>query len=154
MQSQPLTETPPRQSRSSSDSRTSIEKEWAEADNDDSYTVGWVCTTITDYIASQAFLEKKYSERKRISPVYHNICEFGSVGKHKVVIVCLLSGETAATDVNISLGVVFVGTGAGVPFTEQDVCLGDVVVGACSSHNIGGVIDYRLTTESGGSDFE
>ncbi|KZL76019.1 NB-ARC and ankyrin domain protein [Colletotrichum tofieldiae] len=145
---------PPRRSRSSSDPRTSIEKEWAEADDDDSYTVGWVCTTITDYIASKAFLEKKYSERKRISPIDHNICEFGLVGKHKVVIVCLLSGETAATDVNISLGLVFVGTGAGVPFTAQDVCLGDVVVGACSSHNIGGVIDYRLTTESGGSDFE
>ncbi|KZL85143.1 hypothetical protein CI238_03043 [Colletotrichum incanum] len=170
MQSQPLTETAPRHSRrSSSDSCTSIEKECAEADNDDSYTVGWVCTTITDYIASQAFLEKKYSQRNRISPNDYYICEFGSVGKHKVVIVYLLSGQTAATDVNISLGAVckrlseafhmlsailVVGTGAGVPFTTQDVCLGDVVVGACSSHNIGGVIDYRLTTESGGSDFE
>ncbi|KAK1963766.1 purine and uridine phosphorylase [Colletotrichum sublineola] len=161
MQSQPLIETVPRQRRgSSSESGTSSDVDLVESYNDNnSYTVGWVCTTNTDHLASRAFLENVYTERRSISKNDHFNCTFGSVGEHKVVIVCLRSGETVITNITDSTfceifpklsAILVVGTGAGVPFTRHDVRLGDIVVGACSSSSIGGVIDYDILSKPDG----
>ncbi|KAK2050349.1 hypothetical protein LZ31DRAFT_216155 [Colletotrichum somersetense] len=167
MRNHSLIETAPHKSpASSSGSGTSCDVELVEPYNDNnSYTVGWVCTTNTDHLASQAFLEVIYTERRFISMNDRFNCTFGSVGEHKIVIVCLRSGETVTTGVTTSMGLVcrrlseifprlsailVVGTGAGVPFTRHDVRLGDVVVGACSSSTVGGVIDYDITSEPDG----
>ncbi|KDN63862.1 putative ankyrin repeat protein [Colletotrichum sublineola] len=122
MQSQPLIETVPRQRRgSSSESGTSSDVDLVESYNDNnSYTVGWVCTTNTDHLASRAFLENVYTERRSISKNDHFNCTFGSVGEHKVVIVCLRSGETVITNI-----------------TDSTFC-------------IGGVIDYDILSKPDG----
>jgi hypothetical protein len=53
------------------------------------YTVGYICSITTKYVAAQAFLNKKHKEPEFLLPAdYHNYT-LGNTGKHNVVVAIL-----------------------------------------------------------------
>ncbi|KAB8264111.1 nucleoside phosphorylase domain-containing protein [Aspergillus pseudonomiae] len=109
----------------------------------DQYTVGWICTQVTEYVAARAFLDRKHSRTERLSLNDNNHYTLGEIGGHQVVIAVLPDGEygvsTAAWDWQ------------GIP-TRQDIRLGDVVVSSCHGGHAG-LIQYDFGKELQGQDF-
>ncbi len=90
-----------------------------------------------------------------------NIYTLGRMGEHNVVIACLPAGQmgsnsaaSEAVQMKSSFNAIrfglMVGIGGGVPSTEHDVRLGDVVVSQ-PFREYGGVVQYNFgkTTPSG-----
>lgn len=116
------------------------------------YTVGWICAITTEYVAAQCFLDEEHEQATHVSPNDNNHYTLGRVGKHNVVVACLLAGEyglstaaTVARDMlhsfpNVRIGLM-VGVAGGAPSPSHDIRLGDVVVGVPRDGN-SGVFQY------------
>ena len=96
-------------------------------------------------------LDEEHEDLER-DDIDENLYSLGSIAKHNVVIVCLPTGrignnpaavvttQMRATFKGIRFGLM-VGIGGGVPSTEADIRLGDVVVGQ-PHQTFGGVVQY------------
>ncbi|CAG1999053.1 unnamed protein product [Fusarium graminearum] len=116
------------------------------------YTVGWICAITTEFVAAQAFFDKKHDNLKVAADKDNNNYAIGEIGEHNVVMAVLPKSEygitsaaTVARDMvrsfpNIRFGLM-VGIGGGAPSAKHDIRLGDVVVSARSSGK-GGVFQY------------
>jgi nucleoside phosphorylase len=124
------------------------------------YTVGWICALPVELAAAQEMLDEEYEDLER-DDSDNNLYSLGSIAGHNVVIVCLPAGrignnpaaavaiQMRATFKGIRFGLI-VGIGGGVPSTEANVRLGDVVVSQPQG-TFGGVVQYDAgkTTPSG-----
>lgn len=115
------------------------------------YTVGWVCALPIELAAAQEMLDEEHED------FHHNandtnIYTLGCIGEHNVVIACLPDGQTgtnSAAAVAVQMKSAFrsirfglmVGIGGGVPTTDTDIRLGDVVVSRPDNGH-GGVVQY------------
>src|SRR5947207_6689326 len=123
------------------------------------YTVGWVCALPIELVAAQEMLDEEYDLEQDDND--NNLYSLRRIRDHNVVIVCLpagLTGNNPAAAVATQMRSAFrslrfglmVGIGGGVPSTEVDIRLGDVVVSQ-PHQGYGGVIqyDFRKTIPSG-----
>ncbi|KAF2181465.1 purine and uridine phosphorylase [Zopfia rhizophila CBS 207.26] len=122
------------------------------SNQNNNYTVGWICAITTELVAAQAFLDEKHEGPEYVSPNDDNDYTLGKIGKHNVVIAVLPDGEygiasaaSVAKDMlhsfpNIRLGLM-VGIGGGAPSKKHDIRLGDIVVSDPYDGN-GGVFQY------------
>ncbi|KAH8696925.1 nucleoside phosphorylase domain-containing protein [Phaeosphaeriaceae sp. PMI808] len=119
----------------------------------DEYTVGWICALHVELAAAQEMLDEEHDDLEQ-DEHDHNIYSLGRIGEHNIVIVCLpagLIGNNPAVAVAMQLRATFksvrfglmVGIGGGVPSTEADIRLGDVVVSQPHLGH-GGVIQYNF----------
>jgi nucleoside phosphorylase len=120
--------------------------------NPKDYTVGWICTIVTEYVAAQAFLDREHDRPEKLSSGDNNDYTLGEIRGHNVVIATLPDGEygissaaTVARDMlhsfpNIRIGLM-VGIGGGAPSQKHDIRLGDIVVSA-SRDGSGSVFQY------------
>lgn len=105
------------------------------------YTIGWICTRATEYMAASFFLDKRYSLPDGISQYDNTIYTLGRAARrHNIVIAAPLHGnfsttttEAVAKDMlkkfpNISLSLM-VGISSAMRSYVHDIRLGDVVVG-------------------------
>ncbi|OCL01375.1 purine and uridine phosphorylase [Glonium stellatum] len=115
------------------------------------YTVGWVSALPIELAAAEEMLDEEHESLDQDANDT-NIYTLGRIGDHNVVISCLPAGQTGTNSAaavavqmksafpNIRFGLM-VGIGGGVPSTESDIRLGDVVVS--QPHNgHGGVVQY------------
>jgi hypothetical protein len=63
--------------------------------NTGDYNVGWICAITTEYVAAQAFLDKRHDGPEYVSPLDNNDYTMGKIGKHNVVIAVLPTANTA-----------------------------------------------------------
>ena len=115
------------------------------------YTVGWICALPIELAAAQEMLDEE-DESPTQDIVDPGLYTLGRIGDHNVVLACLPAGQTgtqsAATvaarmrskfaSIRFSL---MVGIGGGVPSTESDIRLGDVVISQPYLQH-GGVVQY------------
>lgn len=127
----------------------------------ETYQVGILCALPIEAAAVEATFDEELEAPKDVPSADGNSYCFGRIGKHRVVVACLPAGKTgkasAATvgrDVsrsfpNLRIGVL-VGIGGGVPNSQNDIRLGDIVVSQPSGDH-GGVIqwDYGKMEPSG-----
>ncbi|XTI92812.1 purine and uridine phosphorylase [Cenococcum geophilum] len=115
------------------------------------YTVGWICALPIELAAAQEMLDEKHE-----GPPYDsfdaNLYTLGCIGRHNVVLSCLSAGQIGpqsaanvatrmkAKFTSIRFGLM-VGIGGGVPSSERDIRLGDVVVSQPHLEH-GGVVQY------------
>jgi len=124
------------------------------------YTVGWVCALPIELAAAQEMLDEEHQGLPQDADD-SNIYTLGRMGEHNVVIACLPAGQmgnNSAASVALQMKSSFnairfglmVGIGGGVPSTEHDVRLGDVVISQ-PFREYGGVVQYDFgkTTPSG-----
>jgi hypothetical protein len=108
----------------------------------EAYTMGWKCASLLDLAAAKAMMEERHLALRQ-HPADKNEYTLGRVGAYNIVVVCLpaeragaIAAAIAATRMMYSFGnikfVFMVGTGGGVPNEDNDVRLGDVVVGVPS----------------------
>lgn len=114
------------------------------------YHVAWITALPIELSAATAMLDAEY-EGSDDTTLY----TLGRVGRHNVVVVCLPAGQvgtsaaaTTVTEVRakfpfLQIGLL-VGVGGGVPSTETDIRLGDVVISQ-PQRNHGGVIQYDFS---------
>ncbi|KAJ5313205.1 uncharacterized protein N7443_000089 [Penicillium atrosanguineum] len=117
------------------------------------YTVGWICALPVETAAAKLMLDEIHPPLPRL-PMDQNTYILGSIGEHNVVIASLPSGvygNTSAATVGMQLLSSFhsirigfmVGIGGGVPSSNLDIRLGDIVVSRPTDTS-GGVIQYDL----------
>ncbi|KAH7108869.1 putative kinesin [Dendryphion nanum] len=117
------------------------------------YTVGWICALPVELAAAQEVLDEEHEDLEpRFTDNDENVYSLGSIGGHNVAIVCLPAGrignnpaaavamQMRATFKAIRFGLM-VGIGGGVPSTEADIWLGDVVVSQ-PHQTASGVVQY------------
>lgn len=117
----------------------------------DDYQVGWICALHEETAAAIEMLDEEHASlpNPRGDP---NTYTFGRIGDHNVVIAGLPAGQIGTTPaasvaahmVRTFLSMRFgllVGIAGGVPSTNKDVRLGDVVVSKPSAGK-GGVVQY------------
>lgn len=117
------------------------------------YTIAWISTVYTDYIAAQAFLDEQHpallSPRKRFDYT------LGRIGENDVVLLLSQMGQRDGMSLeelmtqemlhdfpNIRMGLM-VGTGGGAPSKKHDIRLGDIVV-STPRNGEGGVLQYKF----------
>lgn len=106
------------------------------------YTVGWICALVTEYVAARLFLDEEHPCPEGLASNDTNKYCLGTIRDHKVVIAVLPDGEygtasaaNVATNLlhsfpNVRIGLM-VGIGGGAPNPpKNDIRLGDVVVSA------------------------
>ena len=120
--------------------------------NAEDYTVGWICALSTESVAAQSFLDEEHARLAYQDPKDNNDYTLGKMGDHNVVIAVLPMGRYGTTSAamvardmirsfpNIRIGLM-VGIGGGAPTPENDIRLGDVVVGI-SWNGQGEVLQY------------
>lgn len=127
------------------------------------YTVGWICALPVETAAAKLMLDKIHPPLPR-RPTDQNTYIFGNIGEHNIVITSLPSGtygNTSAATVGAQLLTSFhairfsfmVGIGGGVPNSNADIRLGDIVVSQ-PTDNSGGVIQYDLGKVLSGGEFK
>lgn len=111
------------------------------------FTVGWICALHVELTAAEAMLDERYD-----GPSDTAHYTLGCIGHHNVVIGCLPAGQMGTTSAAVvatemqakfpalRFGLI-VGIGAGVPSSDVDIRLGDVVISQPSGRN-GGVVQY------------
>lgn len=114
------------------------------------YTVGWICALPAEIAAAQLMLDEVHPPLPQ-SPNDRNAYVLGRIGDHNIVIASLLGDtyglEPAAAIVHMSSTfcalrfILSVGIGSGVPSSNADIRLGDVVV-SHPTGTAGGVIQY------------
>ena len=119
------------------------------------YTVGWVCALPLELGVAIAMLDEQH-EMLAVSPGDNNTYTLGTIVHHNVVLVCLPSYGTAKAATvashmlrsfpNIQAGLM-VGIGGGVPTSDADIRLGDIIVGDL-------VVQYDLGKTVKGGKFE
>ncbi|OHW97538.1 PFS and TPR domain-containing protein [Colletotrichum incanum] len=116
------------------------------------YTVGWICALPTELAAARTFLDEQHPAPKAVQRNDCNTYTLGTMGKHNVVIAVMPKREygiaaaaIVAKDLvhsfpNVRIGLM-VGVGGGALSQQNDIRLGDIVIG---SRNAGksGVIYY------------
>ncbi|KAL6849042.1 hypothetical protein ACO1O0_008572 [Amphichorda felina] len=155
--------------RSPSDFRTAKPKSAAPIKNEkhgrEDYTVGIICALPAELMAVRAVFSCEHNSLETGSRD-SNSYVLGEIAQHMVVATCLPAGEygtnsAAAVASNMvrsfsSLNHGFcllVGIGGGVPSEENDIRLGDVVVGLPKG-KFPGVVQYDLGKEMDGGTFE
>jgi nucleoside phosphorylase len=121
----------------------------------DDYTVGWVCALPVELAAAQEMLDEEHPDLEHdATDNDKNLYALGSISGHNVAIVCLPAGRignnpaaTVATQMRATFKKIrfglMVGIGGGVPSTEADVRLGDVVVSQPHG-TFAGVVQYDM----------
>ncbi|KAF5984143.1 hypothetical protein FBULB1_3438 [Fusarium bulbicola] len=133
-----------------------MECEKKRLDSPSFYTIGWIAALAIEQAAARALLDEEHSEPNNFhpSPSDTNNYIWGRVAQHNVVIASLPAGvygttsaATTASDLVHSLPQIrfglLVGIGGAIarPNDDQDIRLGDVVVG--QPHGVtGGVVQY------------
>lgn len=129
----------------------------------DDYTVGWVCALPVETAAARLMLDEIHPPLPRL-PMDQNAYIFGSIGEHNIVIASLpvgAYGNISAATVGMQLLSSFhairfglmVGIGGGVPSSNADIRLGDIVVSQ-PTETSGGVIQYDLGKTLSDGQFE
>jgi nucleoside phosphorylase len=120
--------------------------------NAEDYTVGWICALSTESVAAQSFLDEEHAPLAYQDPKDNNDYTLGKIGNHNVVIAVLPMGQYGTTNAaivardlirsfpNIRIGLM-VGIGGGAPTSQNDIRLGDVVVGM-SKNGQGEILQY------------
>ncbi|KAF7157796.1 hypothetical protein CNMCM6106_003925 [Aspergillus hiratsukae] len=127
------------------------------------YKVGIVCALYLELMAVRTLFDSEH-EGLTITDNDPNYYALGRIGRHNVVAACLPDGEygtNSATSVAWNMkrtftGVKFcllVGIGGGVPSSENDIRLGDVVVSRPTG-TLGGVLNYELGKALGKGEFQ
>ncbi|KAJ6014042.1 hypothetical protein N7540_008633 [Penicillium herquei] len=125
------------------------------------YTVGWICALPLEIAAAELMLDTIHP--KLVNPPNdQNTYTLGNIGKHNIVIACLTTYGIApaavaatrllATFHSIRFGLM-VGIGGGVPSSNADIRLGDIVV-SCPEGTSGGVIQYDFGKSLHGGRFQ
>jgi nucleoside phosphorylase len=126
------------------------------------YAVGWVCALPIELAAATEMLDEEHQNLPQDDDDTH-LYTLGRIGEHNVVITCLPAGQkgtnSAATItsqmrskfVSIRFGLM-VGIGGGVPSTESDIRLGDVVISQPHVQH-GGVVQYDFGKTGAGGHF-
>jgi nucleoside phosphorylase len=122
------------------------------------YKVGWICALASELIAAMSMLDEEYGDPDSRHKSDDNKYVLGRVGKYKVVIASLPSGQPGThnaaivaaqmkyTFYNIEF-FLMVGIAGGIP-SDHDVRLGDVVVSNPGKDNMGVVqTDFGTVTE-------
>lgn len=121
----------------------------------DDYTVGWICALPLEMAAAKATLDQIFPDLPSDPGTNDtNAYILGSLNGHNVVVACLpagVYGNTSATTVILQMLASFksirlnlmVGVGGGVPYTKEDVRLGDIVVSRPAASRPG-IIQYDL----------
>src|ERR1700723_4215572 len=115
------------------------------------YTVAWICALPLEAAAAKAMLDKTHLQLSQ-SAADDNAYMLGEISGHNIVIACLPSGvygTVSAATVAAHMRITFpsirfglmVGIGGGVPSTNNDIRLGDIVVSKPTS-GFGGVVQY------------
>lgn len=116
------------------------------------FTVGWICAVHTELVAACELLDEEYDPLPALSHHDDNAYSLGRIGEHRIVIAFLPQGrygKTSAASVakdmlrtceSVKIGLM-VGIAGGAPSDQNDIRLGDVVVG-CPMHRDGGIIQY------------
>src|SRR5467141_605100 len=115
------------------------------------YTVAWICALPLEAAAAKAMLDKTHPQLSQ-SAGDDNAYTLGEISGHNIVIACLPSGvygTISAATVAANMRTTFpsirfglmVGIGGGVPSTNDDIRLGDVVVSKPAGA-FGGVVQY------------
>ncbi|KAG5748693.1 hypothetical protein H9Q70_008654 [Fusarium xylarioides] len=133
-----------------------MEREKTRLDSPSLYTIGWIAALAIEQAAARALLDEEHSEPNNFhpSPLDTNNYIWGRVGQHNIVIASLPAGvygttsaANSASDLVHSLPQIrfglLVGIGGAIarPNDDQDIRLGDVVVG--QPHGLtGGVVKY------------
>ena len=117
----------------------------------ENYTVGWVCALPIELAAAIEVLDEEHQNQPQ-DDKDTNLYTLGRIGEHNVVIACLPAGQTGTNSAAmvasqmrskfewIRFGLM-VGIGGGVPSTESDIRLGDVVISQPHMQH-GGVVQY------------
>ncbi|KAJ5147913.1 hypothetical protein N7526_001265 [Penicillium atrosanguineum] len=119
----------------------------------DDYTVSWICALPVETAAAKLMLDEIHPSLPRL-PMDQNTYILGSIGEHNVVVATLPGGaygNTSAATVGVQLLSSFhsirigfmVGIGGGIPSSNTDIRLGDIVVSQPTDTS-GGVIQYDL----------
>ena len=127
------------------------------------YTVGILCALPRELMAVRALFSRTHDSLET-APDDSNHYAFGQMAQHMVVAACLPAGEygtnsAAAVASNMVRSFpslrfcLLVGIGGGAPLEDNDIRLGDVVVGLPKG-KFSGVIQYDLGKETEGSHFE
>ncbi|KAN0070729.1 hypothetical protein V8E54_010894 [Elaphomyces granulatus] len=124
------------------------------------YTVAWICALPLEAAAAKAMLHYIHPQLSQ-PPGDDNAYTLGEISGHNIVVACLPSGvygiasaATVAAHMRITFPSIrfglMVGIGGGVPSTNNDIRLGDVVVSKPTGA-FGGVVqyDYGKTVASG-----
>ncbi|KAJ5454982.1 hypothetical protein N7530_012751 [Penicillium desertorum] len=127
------------------------------------YTVGWICALPLEMAAAKLMLDSIHPSLPR-PPTDQNTYILGNIGDQNIVIACLPSGaygNVSAATVAMQLLSTFhsirfglmVGIGGGVPSSNADIRLGDIVVSQPAGTS-GGVIQYDLGKALSGGQFQ
>jgi hypothetical protein len=128
----------------------------------DDYTVGWICALPLEMAAAKLMLDAIHPNLP-IPSTDQNTYILGNIGEHNIVIACLPSGaygNISAATVAMQLLSSFhfirfgfmVGIGGGVPSSNADIRLGDIVVSQ-PTDTFGGVVQYDLGKALSGGQF-
>ncbi|KAF5262990.1 hypothetical protein FOXYS1_6264 [Fusarium oxysporum] len=133
-----------------------MECEKTKLDSPSLYTIGWIAALAIEQAAARALLDEEHSEPDSFHPSSSDTNNYiwGRIGQHNIVIASLPAGvygttsaATSASDLVHSLPQLrfglLVGIGGAIarPNDDQDIRLGDVVVG--QPHGVtGGVVQY------------
>ncbi|KAL1885609.1 hypothetical protein Plec18167_001104 [Paecilomyces lecythidis] len=122
-----------------------------------SFTIGWISALPVEHAAGEALLNEEYDNHGDM--VQYTL---GRIHDHNVVMACLPAGQigttaaaTVATEMRLQFpslrSYLLVGIGGGVPSSDADIRLGDVVVSEPQG-KYGGVVQYDLgKTITGGA---
>ncbi|CEJ93571.1 hypothetical protein VHEMI09149 [[Torrubiella] hemipterigena] len=117
------------------------------------YTVGWICALPKELTAAIAMLDIIHESLPQPSSDSNNY-SLGSIAASNIAIAVLPHGDIGthpatavvtrmqSTFPNLKMGLM-VGIGGGVPSTENDIRLGDIVV-SIPAHGFGGVIQHDM----------
>ncbi|KAB8229020.1 purine and uridine phosphorylase [Aspergillus alliaceus] len=119
------------------------------------FQIGWVCALPIEAAAAKEMLDEDFGIFEQQDAADTNSYRLGRIGKHHVVIACLPCGQygaCAATTVannmvrtfskSLRIGLM-VGVGGGIPSTDHDIRLGDIVI-SCQTGSCGGVVQYDM----------
>ncbi|KAJ5639366.1 purine and uridine phosphorylase [Penicillium longicatenatum] len=126
------------------------------------YTVGWICCLPIELAAAQMMFDAIHPPLPQ-QPNDQNVYVLGSIGRHNIAVAFLRSGgDELRTSADVARDLMnsfpsiqfslLVGIGGGIPSSDRDIRLGDVVVAQPSAIS-GGVIQYELDQASSGSRF-
>lgn len=115
------------------------------------YTVGWICALPIELAAAAEILDKEHQDLPQDS-TDTNSYSFGRIGEHNIVVTYLPArqlGISSAAAVASQIKSRFpsirfsliVGIGSGIPSTEADIRLGNVVISQPFAQH-GGVVQY------------
>ncbi|KAL2783504.1 purine and uridine phosphorylase [Aspergillus keveii] len=131
----------------------------------DPYTVGWICARDEEYMCACRMLDEELpAPELLLGDLDDNTYVFGRIGTHYVVVTCLPAGRyggNAAVRVARDMVHTFpklqfalsVGIAGGAPTAQNDIRLGDVVVGVPSEGHPA-VIEYDFGHMFHGGRFE